>query len=436
MIKPEHIHLDGRKKLFTRLAFFDSVYSLNGRIGRDKAAAHIDSLRDDLFLYVEGYVEGQGRSESLDQLRGIFDSYNPPGGAVAGHGPLCNYLLKRVRDKVHEVTCLDCTSHNTKICNGRPRDAEIVAASGLCIKPLLQTFAVAQEAARRYYQEYGTVQGQSQFPQMVLSTKAKAAAGGRVHDLPVPYNVNGTTSFLPSEDDTQVELTLIPTEFDLRTYLAVPYVMFHECVAHGFHDIVPTPRNRIAAYASDAFCEGWMDWIALQVMRDMYGGRGPAADLLPAPGHFLDNLKRAQNFHFARIDTECEKPSANAGVLAPGVRAAEKMYNLLGKLFNFSRPLSDDIPASAPYRSDAKAALYRMSFDLNMLRDFDKDKRLVFIALVDLLPDFLSDEDEIEEPYVSIKKIVFDYLVSGDLTAFIDDSFKLSRMLAPGVKRS
>jgi len=76
----------------------------------------------------------------------------------------------------------------------------------------------------------------------------------------------GSARTCPAADPSalsQVELTLCIKEFDLISFNALPYAIFHECVSHVFQG--PWNMKRTFPDPASLYAEGWMDYAALHL---------------------------------------------------------------------------------------------------------------------------------------------------------------------------
>jgi hypothetical protein len=139
------------------------------------------------------------------------------------------------RRKLEQISCSTCSPQH--ICNGTVRDHQAVFEGGKCIERIRKLFdAVATATCPFRCCEWFTVS-----------------------------NDQGSAS------DTWIHLA-IPSLLDRDSFSAIPYVLFHECVCHGFQNLGPGFKPRRAPSPADSFSEGWMDVVCLEILEDIVAG--------------------------------------------------------------------------------------------------------------------------------------------------------------------
>jgi len=97
-----------------------------------------------------------------------------------------------------------------------------------------------------------------------------------MQSLPLPAHSVGCEWFTVFNDqgstsDTWIHLA-IPSLLDRDSFSAIPYVLFHECVCHGFQNLGPGFKPRRAPSPADSFSEGWMDVVCLEILEAIVAG--------------------------------------------------------------------------------------------------------------------------------------------------------------------
>jgi hypothetical protein len=294
------------------------------------------------------------------------------------------------------MSCTLCSKFPPNVCNGTDEDDQIVNAGAACLAPLEEMFDIAHAIARHYYRKYGTLMSGN--PEVVFGTEnfSQSKPDVRPHDLPVRFFVNGETKYFdqPPEMHAKVVLKIPVRAFDTNTYLSTLYILFHECIVHAFRAIFPK-ASRSGTKDEDRFVEGWMDWISFEILSKVLNGDWPI--LRRWNLSFLRARQdRALRFHVARIDPDSEFCSKFASSRATGRSAAIKVSNFFKSA------------CSKPWEK-----FLQMSFDLNMMSDFDEGKRESFVTVLDFLEDF-PEEHEI------IANLLTKYLQTNDLQALIN----------------
>lgn len=111
----------------------------------------------------------------------------------------------------------------------------------------------------------------------------------------------GTAVTTISEDlNSRISLSLAPATYDDATYNSLPYVLFHELICHVFQG--PWVGSRRTSDAASLYAEGWMDVVALTLLRQ-HAGECTRSDLHPTDGrHHLDrSLDAAEAVRQARL---------------------------------------------------------------------------------------------------------------------------------------
>lgn len=148
----------------------------------------------------------------------------------------------------------------------------------------------------------------------------------------------------------QVMVKIPPRWLDQETIAALPRSLLHEYVAHVPQG--PHSGKRQHPDPGDMFAEGWMDYIAHCIFRDVLERQGPSLELGDslAPTWILLHQEAAERFFYARCALTDGDPTAPARRL--GVEAARLLHDLLRRL-----------PAT---KDRADEYLYRLSLGLNV----------------------------------------------------------------------
>lgn len=443
-----HIDLLQRKTISALTTFYEAIYPFEMLFHAEGAESEFDSLHQELRLRIAqelGRTNGIPLDEFLKKLFGRMESVAKD--TLEGSYPnLFEKFDEALRGKVKEICCATCTTPKQEslvpltvahgkngeaapvamlVCDGSERDHQVVAQSGICIKPLREMFEAAVVATRQYYTAYGTLSQKVQLPKAYLRT---VPLPRKPHSFPVDYFVGGAVDFKQSTKAgwAEVELKIWVDEFDWKTYLAAPYVMFHECVAHIFHNVYPSANDRKTSTPSDEFAEGWMDFVAYMVMEEAIKGRGPASQVRSKLLFPEKQLDIGASFHKARtnpdlypsevkiqIGRKTPSPKAEARKRKKGIEAASKMLAFLKTLTE-----TDDL---------GREAFLRMSFDLNMLHKESTYFR-TFVAQVNSYlpsPDQLwnSEEERVTKESVMhlepFPELIWKYLKDNDIQAFL-----------------
>jgi hypothetical protein len=179
----------------------------------------------------------------------------------------------------------------------------------------------------------------------------------------------------------QVMVMIPPRWLDQETIAALPRSLLHEYVAHVPQG--PHEGRRLHPDAGDMFAEGWMDYIAHCVFKDVLKRTGPSLELgnSLAPAWIPLHEDAAERFFSARCAlAEGDRTAASR---CEGARAARQLHDLLRLL--------------AATRDRADEYLYRLSFGLNV-SPLGNVARARFAANVRLSLQRASRVDALTEP--------------------------------------
>jgi hypothetical protein len=379
-LEVSHIPLNRRKALCGRWVFLDVARSRQLAFFARRRESDFRILQEKLVRATNEAIIASPNAHRLDlflqrQMVAALEA------ETAGLQPndLARQFTSEVKRRVAAISCEECSGSKSVCCGDPENDDRIVAARGDCIAPIRALFEWTRDTAMQWYRTYGTQVPAFGLPEVKLSTEH---TGRPPHDVPVELYVGGST-FYSSDDQRQVSeirLTFWVEQFDWGTFLATLYVLFHECVSHAFQGITPsiieplaggpgcalypegiggpTAVDREGTGRDDAFSEGWMDYIAYELMLDALKTRA-----VPVPDGWIDDPEygdMAGRFHAARrtYNLLSGQPSTRvsqyAMVCAEGRQAAQNFLRVLEKVLES--------------RSSAREALLRASFDLNMLQ--------------------------------------------------------------------
>lgn len=351
--QPSHIPLAGRKVLCGRTVFFEASHPHALALIQEAPAA-FDKLRHavadttNLALQVprndqplDEFLHGQLIAVLETAARGVTDSCEK----------LASKLFGDVRRFANAISCQDCAGSLEHVCCGSDTDSEVVSAGGQCVASFRLMFKWALAEATKCYEKYGTKVPQCGLPEVTFSTDFVRV--GKPHDIPVDYFVGGVTDYFDSEDraSSEVKVVFRIEKFDWETYLAILYVLVHECVCHAFQGISPTYEGRKQTLPNDSFCEGWMDWVSHELM-----GRALTSDTTKSAGLLFPARYRdaGNEFHRARFLYDREVRAEYSTWWAEGKLAAENLQLMLNR-----GPFSNIDPLNI---------MLRLSVDLNMLQ--------------------------------------------------------------------
>lgn len=394
MIPPRHIPLTHRKALCGRLLYLDAVNQLGPALPGDRSSyeyftrlllEHIELpvLADTKQRYTEKTTSAQRLPlKALDlSLREAVDGFKSVSAYKLVTGDLSSKtIMKSVTGALSVLSCQTCSSSND-ICEGlaQTNDDDLVHRKGACISQLRQMFEVAHDAAKAYYAAYASNFPSNPSPDIVFSTGHTEFIPEKEHPLEGFY-AGAVTRFIDESGQARAEVKLKLTlgkhgfKLDLYTYKGILYVLFHECIAHAFHGLLPTFDKRWTSDPFDSFSEGFMDRVAFEVLKESVEDTGLASSLnLRNRIVFLDSLKAAGKMSFERNECDFDEVVTNKADIALGVKAAEASFELMKTAYK-----SEDF---GPI-DDFKRGFYQLAFDLNLRQDVDRNSRRDFVTLM------------------------------------------------------
>ncbi len=402
----EHIPLSERKQLCARIVYLDATEPL----AREAKARHPEDfayLQDRFFSMIDRNVDQPSKTYPLDKfLRDSFARFDPTLNEPTVPKSLGDSIRTALESRVRQVDCAAC-SHKcslTSICDDGAHDHQLVAGCGLCIRPLREMFDLAEAVARMYYEKYAKLE--TQYPKVIFSTHFKRDPK-KLHDFPVDFYITGKTQYMRCGERVQIQLILTPKAFNLATYAATPYVMFHEFIAHAFTALYPEPPDSLKCSAQDHFGEGWMDFVALKVMQEVFDGVGPAASLRSRMPFLTQGIRQAETFHNARVDWTADNASKDSPYISLGADAAKYFFDLLKTRFNITKA------------EEQLEVFYRMSFEINLITDTDAARKDAFVTMIDELSHLPAVGERTANESL-ILDIIARYLQTKDINALLD----------------
>lgn len=383
-----HIPLPQRKALSGRLAFFDAYLENEIEILEGDEISSVDRFRNHLFEQFD--LDAQRDNEQRESERASASPRDPllpldeslrnsiaiveDSVATTLRLPHNSIILTRVlptlEGRAAGISCAECgSSTGTTICDGvsEPQDDITVSRGGACIAQLHRMFMVASEAASAYYSRFSTLFSTIAVPPVVLSTQYESTPVNG-HYSPSGTPAGAVTIYDPRLQRSQVRLHLPVQSLDLRTYVGLQYLLFHECISHAFHGLHPNPGSRTSTKPYESFAEGWMDWVSYKIFEEVVRGTGFLGNRWMDQIVGRNAFEIATTLHSRRIE------------LIPGRNGSAQV--LLGAAvasitFNFIKNLYQDeyLEPADGYRD----AFFRLSFDLNLLGDISTENRDAFV---------------------------------------------------------
>lgn len=317
-------------------------------------------------------------------------------------------FFKDFESNVNEIDCKNCFIEN--ICNGEETDEQNVASDGLCFKYFKDFFDIALQTSTQFY-----IDNSSNFPEVPPLTSFNTKfTEGKPNNLSIDMFVNATTNYKVHSDkknnsSNEIDLIFQVKKFSETCLLSIPYILFHECIAHIFRAIIPSGTPREHTGAQDPFDEGWMDYCALEVLKKHLESGTSLPDM---PVALKDKyIEAGINLHKDRFRNNQEEYSATARHIRSGVEAAKRTHKYFNNILNCE--------------DRSFGAFLRLSFDLNM-HGFTKIQHMFFVAQCNkLLPDDWGRCNPPEQLKNDIYRIFTAFLNNGNATEFYKQLLKV-----------
>lgn len=392
MAPASHISFEQRKGLALRLIALPLLHQHEARLLHVGAQNDLQLLRSNI-SYLAGEAIRSPNSEHLDcSLKGLASKlFTASAPQLAGSfAPRFSPLVTQLTRQMNALSCSTC-SGSPSVCDGGQNDDALVAGGGHCIGLLRQLFDVALLIAQNAFQRYLPAVS---LPAVEFST---AHFNQKPHDIPVALYCGGKTTFA-NGGNSVVQLHLTPDVLDWDTCLACLYVLVHECFCHAFYG-ARNPSQRDVTGNDDPFTEGWMDWLAHELLlQNLNLTQG-----LPASGTEFARIATIFTEARSRYRDGAEPASKHALSRALGKEAAIKMHELLKRLLESC--------------ADALEALFRLSCDV-LAEGFRLEKHENFVYAVNM---GLPSPGEVEDPqqFANIPQRVRMYLKNNYLKTLV-----------------
>jgi hypothetical protein len=311
--EPDHVPLRYLKGLVPKLLFYESELET------------YPEVREQFIKLLDGFSEFEvEQSQCHDQLDHSLQRI-----VRELSGPFRGFDLLRVFDNaVQGVNCGICAGGGRVPCCGDvDKDPLTLADPGHCIKALHVLFKVSCDLAHLFYKKHVP-----DFRDYQVYFHTQHSEEEPLHDIPAPYHVDGKTTI--TDADSTVVLTLNYRLLSAETFRSILYVLFHECFCHAYQGSVTAGYDgvRESCGPNDMFGEGWMDWLAAELLERFLKGVRTLRDqeellgMVPRP---IEMSLATENFHQQRKNIFSRRRSQYAHVHFAGSRLAEYVLLLL-----------------------------------------------------------------------------------------------------------
>ncbi len=178
----------------------------------------------------------------------------------------------------------------------------------------------------------------------------------------------------PRHDPEKIVVTLrICPNFDRRSYLTLPYILFHEAFCHAYEMIGLDTKQDASPMSSCSFGEGWMDLIALRCLEAELG----YSQILPGliRRQFLEIQSHAHEFLQKRYALHAP---GDPKLRREGRRLCRKLEEVIQKFENIFEPSEPPPFRGLPH---SRCYLMKISFLVNVTAD--SRQRALFVRYVE-----------------------------------------------------
>jgi hypothetical protein len=307
-----HVPLAVRKTLLARIIAFEEIERVLRNCSNKTVCTIARGLVDQLCVRTEGELAAPNNAVPLDHyVRTELEQLARDLEADTRLQPFA-VVASTIRSRADPISCTVCATPDD-ICDGGDFDDGIVDRKGPCIQPLRSWFDLAITIAACHYAVACGLTYPDHWPHCVFQT-------ADLNEKPHPFNSTAEVSGATKHGSpTVVELRLRARTFDWRSYSAVPYVLLHE----AFHILEGSEGTPQSPDREDPFAEGWMDWIAFEVLVRTIRGTGSAFKHAAAFSAPDDVEESARLLHEARYDHNTSGVPWVSQRLLAGKRAAQ-----------------------------------------------------------------------------------------------------------------
>lgn len=331
-VEPLHIPLNARLALFLRVFSFDLAQiesdflqnaSADPRAEQSlQARKCFGALREGVDHFVamlfRDFSWREPADVSLHQIRTRLIGELQTLSDLARDGDTDQYIsISALEQSLRAIDCNACkiAAGLDRVCQGDPLvDSQLVARKGLCFRWLLD---IAEYASTYTRETYAPILDRFGLPAPVASFSTGLRFNPRPHGLSHHAQLAARTEFRDDPAATSAITLFISDKFDLPSWLAVLYVLFHEYVCHAYQALDRSRMTSRDRPADSRFAEGWMDAVAHLLARDQINTPRPDFPL-SLLSHRPQLLSEIQSLFEARYASDApESPSKRlAGVRA------------------------------------------------------------------------------------------------------------------------
>lgn len=246
-----HLLLVWRKVLNGRVAILSATSRRRADVSIKKISKKYKVLEDALLLRAEELEHSPDKDILTAALAQITNGLDVT--AITGiSDPLFDETVNEISKTLGAIVCKKCTVKSA--CS---EDDRIVDCYGECIGFFRHCMELARKEAFAWYQRYlpGSLASP---PEIEFSTELYVDPPDSIS---VAKHISGRTCFPDNHKmRSGIELCLHVSKFDLESYRAAAYILFHEMICHAFQGIRTAKSNKQRrTRETNSFAEGWMD---------------------------------------------------------------------------------------------------------------------------------------------------------------------------------
>jgi hypothetical protein len=284
------------------------------------------SLFKTLANFGDGVIESRQNATTLNQplleerFFSIADLLQQHHAPFSGHNQIAPQLMQSLYSSLKQQTCSACAPRSPCQWNKTSRitDNANLNSSGLCISPLKEMFDYAIEVSKIFYN--------SACPAEISWSTSHMHEGNKELNIAIA----ATTSDMKIRQDgvfeRNIRISFYLDDFDIGDYLACLYAIFHEVFVHGWCGIA---IDSATSTLSEDFHDGWMDWIAVDILQDFLENSWGTFQLINAYNNFFK--RRTGDINSYRMDGFRQPRTPSIWKWLSGVQAAGTLRHIFGK---------------------------------------------------------------------------------------------------------
>ena len=291
-----------------------------------------------------------------------------------------------LKSKVHAIDCNKCSP---RICDGSIGDNDI-CSEGQCFDSFIKIFYWTKKITLEKYEKYSLIFPKKNVPDLIFCTNSSIK---KPHEIDISVFIASKLEFVdhPPNGISRIVLVFNTGSLSRDCLYYIPYMLFHECVAHAYKSTVgPKGYKRGKDFPLEhepynPFDEGWMDYVAyriiLKILDEIWREKRDCPDEIDIS--LIEKYKNATQFILSARESQqnyvADQESADYWNRYLGYGAARRFERFLKK-FPGTKALSWNY-------------FLQTSFDFNLLALNNKQKEKIPEIIYDLLSAQSTEED-------------------------------------------